>query len=66
MKKDSPTSRPYITLIMIYMEKKKNIYIYALTVFQKSEAWREEKYPSQKNLLQLSVMAAYTEVSSQV
>lgn len=50
---------------MIYMEKK-NIYIYALTVFQKSEAWREEKYPSQKNLLQLSVMAAYTEVSSQV
>ena len=65
MKKDSPTSRPYITLIMIYMEKK-NIYIYALTVFQKSEAWREEKYPSQKNLLQLSVMAAYTEVSSQV
>lgn len=50
---------------MIYMEKK-YIYIYALTVFQKSEAWREEKYPSQKNLLQLSVMAAYTEVSSQV
>ena len=46
---------------MIYMEKKK--YIYAFSVFQKSEAWREEKYPSQKNLLQLSAMAAYIEVS---
>ena len=51
---------------MIYIKKKKNIYIYALSVFQMSEeAWREEKYPNQKKkkMLQLSIMAAYIQVS---
>ena len=39
MKKDSPTSRPYITLIMIYMEKK---YIY-ICFDCISEVWSMER-----------------------
>ena len=73
MKKDSPTSRPYDSDNDLHL----NIYIYtcvcvcvcvcgciyALSVFQKSEAWREEKYPNHKKLLPLSIMAAYIQVS---